>query len=122
MPRKARRGPTGRPPKSNKERYSSGKAKPDKIKHARTRQIQLKHTVMKLIQLWEQYDRPATLENLERVKHLYSQLQLLRIAAVGENTSWANIHDLPPAAQLIHLVEKCFLAHRDKWKHTHHND
>ncbi len=77
---------------------------------------------MKLIQLWEQYDRPATLENLERVKHLYSQLQLLRIAAVGENTSWANIHDLPPAAQLIHLVEKCFLAHRDKWKHTHHND
>ena len=82
--------------------------------------VQLKHTALKLIHLWEQFDRPGTLENYERVKHLYGQLQLLRIAAAGENTAWVDEHDLPTAAQLIHLVEKCFLAYRDKWKHEHH--
>ena len=82
--------------------------------------MQLKHTALKLIHLWEQFDRPGTLENYDRVKHLYGQLQLLRIAAAGENTAWVDEHDLPTAAQLIHLVEKCFLAYRDKWKHEHH--
>ena len=91
-----------------------------KINNFYKNKFNVKHIGSNSGHLWEQFDRPGTLENYERVKHLYGQLQLLRIAAAGENTAWGDEHDLPTAAQLIHLVEKCFLAYRDKWKHELH--
>jgi len=83
--------------------------------------IQLRHTVQKLIHLWDIYDNPQTLENVDRVKNVLGELQLLKTAAAGQNTGDFDPQDLPMASQLVQIVMKCFTAYRLKFEHEAHH-
>ena len=83
--------------------------------------IQLRHTVQKLIHLWGIYDNPQTLENVDRVKNVLGELQLLKTAAAGENTGDFDPEDMPLASQLVQIVMKCFTAYRLKFEHEAHH-
>ena len=84
--------------------------------------VHLRFTCQKLIHLWSLYEKPNTLENIDRVKSIFGELMLLKVSSAGGNTSDFDPEDLPLASRLVDICLQCFTAYRLKYEHESHHE